>query len=114
MSAKKNTAPARSLDTFGVTHVKAVKLPQQIRAALAEMLKLGAEWYEAESELQKRIRCAPKDLARVRDQFAAHIVVVKRENADGKKHIWFASAKIAAKARAKQKADDQFNDTPQP
>lgn len=112
MSAQKKP-PSRSLDTFGTSHIKSVKLPTQIRAALADMLKLGAEWYESEQEVQKRVSCAPKDLAKVRDQFAAHLVYVPVKGGKGKRAVWFASTKVAAIARKKQKADEQFADNPE-
>lgn len=112
MTAKKT--PARSLDGFSVSHIKSVKLPAQIRAALADMLKLGAEWYETEQELQKRVGCAPKDLAKVRDAFAAHLVYVPIKGGKGKRAIWFASIKVAAVARKRQKDDEQFADNPEP
>lgn len=106
-------APVRSLDTFGVTHVKAVRLPQQIKAALAEMAKLGAEWYEYEADFRKRIKAAPKDLARIRAQFSSYVVEIPRANRDGQTVAWFATPAAATKARRMLKASHEQFDTSQ-
>lgn len=93
---------ARSLSDFQSVHDKSVVIPGKIRAALAEMAKLGPEHYEYELEFLKLAGLSVTDLAAHRDQFAAHIVHVKHANGKAystPKNVWFADKKAAAKAR---------------
>jgi hypothetical protein len=92
-------AVARTLADFRSVHDRNVVVPNKIKAALAAMLKEGPEHYEYESDLMKRAQISQTDLGEFRDQFAEHIVIAPAVHGKTARRVWFASPKVAAKAR---------------
>lgn len=96
----KAAVKGRTLADFRNTHDKDVVIPNKIRVALASMAKDGPEHHLYEQELLELAGISTTDLAKYRDQFTAHIVVVS--NVNGKalaspKNIWFHDIKVAKK-----------------
>lgn len=75
-----------------------VVVPNKIKAALASLLKEGPESWEMEAEIIKRAGISQTQMSAYRGQFEKHIVSARSPGKDGKR-IWFADAKVAAKAR---------------
>jgi hypothetical protein len=92
------TPNAKTLATFRQAHDPRVKNPAKIRAALKSLAAEGPESWEYEADFCRRAMLSHNQISPYRDEFAAHIVEVRP---DGKniKCVWFASAKVAAKAR---------------
>lgn len=90
---------AKTLNDFRSEFDPDVKIPAKIKAGLAALLAEGREAWEYESDFMRRCPgIGNGNFAKYRSQFEKHIVVVKQ---DGKnpKNVWFADAKVAAKAR---------------
>ena len=92
------TKKARTIGDFRAEHDPDTKIPNQIRAALAEMLKEGPEHWETNQEVATRARTNVNTLAKYRDMFKDHQVEVKNKSRE-LMIIWFADAKVAAKER---------------
>ena len=88
--------PHRTLADFRAAHDLSVIIPAKIRQTLAEMLAEHAENWLYEIDFVKRAGVAINHLGTFRDEFADHIVETRGRTP---KRIWFASAKIATKAR---------------
>lgn len=93
---------ARTVEDFRNSHDKSVVIPNKIRAALAEMAKIGPQHHEYEVDFLKLAGLSTTDLGKYRDQFKDHIVVVNHANGKAlpnAKNVWFADKKVAAKVR---------------
>lgn len=91
-------AAVKTLADFKSEYDPEVRVPAKIKAALASLLAEGKEAWEYEADFTKRCGVGSAHIANFRDQFAAHIVVVRHQGRN-EKRIWFADLKIAAKAR---------------
>jgi|HubBroStandDraft_1064217.scaffolds.fasta_scaffold1615051_1 hypothetical protein len=96
----KTAVKGRTLADFRNAHDKDVVIPNKIQAALRQMSNEGPEHYLYEQELLEKAGVSTTDLAKYRDQFTAHIVVVN--NVNGKalaspKNIWFHDPKVVKK-----------------
>jgi hypothetical protein len=97
---------AKTLDQFRAKYDDTVRVPTQIRAALASLLAEGRDAWEEEGPTAdgpgfiKRCgdRVGNTHIAKYRDQFAKHLVKV-REKGKNDKWVWFADPKVASKAR---------------
>lgn len=88
---------AKTLADFKALYDKNVYVPNRIRAAFAAMLeKDGAEAWDYEADFIKRAGISQTDASAFREQFAEHVVETSGKSP---KKVWFASAKVAAKAR---------------
>lgn len=99
-NVKSNTAapeaPAVGLAAFRAEHDRSVIVPTRIRAAFKRMLEEHPEKWLYEEPFRREAKLANTDMAAARVAFAEHIVVTP--GGDGKR-VWFADAKVAAKAR---------------
>ncbi len=75
-----------------------VVVPNKIRAAFSAMLKESPEAWEYEGDFIKRAGLSQTQIGAYREQFEKHVVVAKSSNRSDRK-VWFADAKVAAKAR---------------
>jgi|SRR6185437_9548625 len=99
-SAKK---AGKTLADFRAQFDRDVITTNKIKATFEEMLKVGPEEYETESDFFKLAGISVNDIKNLRDTFAPHIVempALKRERAPIR--VWFADAKVAEKARPKK------------
>lgn len=87
---------AKSLADFRAAHDKNVIVPSKIKKALEAMEKDGPENWAYEADFIKAAGISQTDVSMFREQFAAHVV---ETGGKSPKKVWFASAKIAAKAR---------------
>lgn len=95
--AKSNpTGPVKTLADFRAAHDPNVIVPTKIKKALEEMAAEGTETWEYEADLMRRASISTTDLARFRPQFEEHVVETGGRNP---KKVWFASVKVAEKAR---------------
>lgn len=95
---------AKTLAEFRNEYDPQVVIENRITAALSDLLKIGREAYDIESDFQERAKLTQKQIAEWRPKFAAHIVEVPRKNRDGApKRFWFADAKVAAVALTPKK-----------
>lgn len=87
---------ARTLDDFRAAHDRNVIVPAKIRKALADMEAEHGESWEYELDFMRRAGISQTDVGMFRPQFEAHVVETGGRNP---KKVWFASAKVAEKAR---------------
>lgn len=92
-------ATAKTLNDFRAAHDRNVIVPNKIRTALDAMQKEGPEHWEYEADFIVRAKISQTDIGLFRDQFEAHIVETDKGKASRGKRIWFASIKVAARAR---------------
>lgn len=92
----KPQSQARTLDDYRAAHDKNVIIPTKIKAALANMLKEGAENWSYEADFIRRAGISQTDMGLFRDQFSDHIVETSGKTA---KRVWFADPKVAEKVR---------------
>ena len=90
------SAKPKTLADFRAAHDLSVIVPTKLKQTLAEMLAEHAENWLYEVDFLKRAGVSNAYISGFRDQFAAHIVETRGHNS---KRIWFASPKVAAKAR---------------
>ena len=95
-SIPKTKAAGKTLADYRSAHDKNVIVPNKIRKALAEMEAEGAENWEYEQDFMRRAGLCQTDIGTFRPQFEDHVV-----ETGGRKprKVWFASAKVAEKAR---------------
>lgn len=98
MSSKPEKTPGKTLADFRAAHDRNVIVPAKIRKALAEMEAEHAENWDYELDFMRRAGLSQTDMGAFRPQFADHVVEVSGKNP---KKVWFASAKIAERARGK-------------
>lgn len=90
----------KTLADFKAAHDPDVIVPNKIRAALAAIEKIGPEHYEYEGDFLKLTGLSTTQLAKYRDQFAAHIIDTPATHGKSSaKRVYFGSAKAAAKLR---------------
>ena len=89
-------ASGRTLADWRSVHDPDVVVPAKIRKALDDMRAEGEENWEYENDLMRRAGISTTNLSRYRPQFETHIVETTGRNP---KRVWFASPKIAEKAR---------------
>lgn len=75
-----------------------IVIPNKIKAALASLLKESEEGWESEADFIKRAKISNTQIGAYRSKFEKHIAL-GRESGKSEKRFWFASAKVAAKAR---------------
>jgi hypothetical protein len=92
VTAKKQSG--KDIEAFRQLHDKNFKVPQKIKAALAE---LGEAW-EYEAEFIKRCGVSNTDFALFRDDFVAHWLEAKTEGRSAKR-VWCGTVKLATKLR---------------
>lgn len=92
---------ARTVAEFRSVHDRSVVIPNKIRAALAELLKVGPEHYEYEVEFMKRLQgVSVADMGMYRDQFEEYVLEVQIPGkGSNKRKVWFGDKKVAAKLR---------------
>jgi len=90
------SAKPKTLADFRAAHDLNVIVPTKIKHTLAEMLAEHAENWLYEVDFLKRAGVSNSHISGFRDQFAANIIETRGHNP---KRIWFASPKVAAKAR---------------
>lgn len=94
------TAKPRTLAEFRATHDRSVVVPNKIRNALAELIKIGPEHFEYESEFIKRAGLSQADIGAYREQFSDHIIEAKVPGkGSNARRAWFGDKKVAAKLR---------------
>ena len=86
----------RTLADFRAAHDPDVIVPAKLRKALAEMLAEHPENWLYEADFMKLAGVSSTYISAFRSQFAEHTVETRGHNP---KRIWFASPKVAAKAR---------------
>jgi hypothetical protein len=93
-------AKVKTIADFRSAHDPNVIVPNKIRAALAAMLKEGAEQWEYEGEFIKRADVSQTQMGAFREQFIDHIIEAP-STASGRsgRRVWFADAKVAKKLR---------------
>ena len=96
--ASPQPASGKTLADFRAAHDRNVIVPAKIRKALEEMGAEHAENWEYELDFMRRAGISQTDMGMFRPQFADHIVEVGGKNP---KKVWFASTKVAEKARGK-------------
>lgn len=99
MSKAKVKPTFSNLAAFQAEHNPDVKIPAKIRAGLASLLAEGKESAEYEADFAMRCGLGTNLIGKYRDGFAKHIVVARMDGRSTGKNVWFADAKIAAKAR---------------
>lgn len=85
----------KSLADFQAVYDRNYIVPKKIRDALE---KLGPDGWENEIEFIKLAQISVTEMARYREQFAAHVVEV-RAHGSVQKRVWAGSAKFAAHLR---------------
>lgn len=94
------TPKARTAGDFATAHVRKVRGPNKIKAAIAMMRQIGAEHWEYESDLTKPpYGLAQVDLSDYRDQFTSHWLMTEVQSGKAARRVWFADPKVAAKFR---------------
>lgn len=96
MTDAKAKAVGKSLADFRAAHDKNVIVPTKIRKALEDLEKQGPENWRYESDFIKLAGISQTDVSMFREQFVGHIVETSGKSP---KRVWFASPKVAAKAR---------------
>jgi hypothetical protein len=90
---------AKTIADLRAAHDKSVINPRKVEATFAAMLKEGKETNEYEADFMKRAGLANNEVGDVRKLFAKHVVVVAALNSKkAPRNVWFADAKVAAKA----------------
>src|SRR5262245_27635058 len=90
---------ARTVADYKAAFDPDVIVPNKIRAALATLLKEGAEHWEYEIDFTKRAGLNATQFARYRDEFKAHFVETPSTGGRSPKRVWFSDAKVAKKLR---------------
>ena len=90
---------AKTLADFKAAHDPDVIVPNKIRVGLAAIAKEGPENWLYEQEFLRLTGVSTTQIARYRDQFAAHIVEAPGTNTKATKRVYFGNAKVAAKLR---------------
>jgi len=94
-------AKVKTIADFRSAHDTNVIVPNKIRAALAAMLKEGAEQWEYELEFIKRAGISNTQMGMFREQFIDHIIEAgSGVGGRAAKRVWFADAKVAKKLRS--------------
>jgi len=97
--SKADTKPSgKTLSDFRAAHDRNVIVPAKIKKALTEMEAEHPENWEYELDFMRRASISQTDIGTFRPQFANHVVETGGKNP---KKVWFASAKVAEKARGK-------------
>jgi len=102
MSKVEAKKAGRTLADFRAAHDKNVIIPAKIKKALDEMAKQGPQHHEYEADLVRIAGISQSDLAKFREQFAEHIVVVNHQNGkalSSPKNVWFHDVKVARQLR---------------
>jgi|SRR6185437_5839693 len=86
----------KTLADFRAAHDRNVIVPAKIQKALADMLAEHPENWLYELEFMKRAGISQTDMGMFREQFADHVV---ETGGKSPKRVWFASEKVAEKAR---------------
>ena len=89
---------AKTLADWRANNVKEVLISNKIKAAFAEMLKVGPEEHETNTDFARLAGVAINELKDFREEFKQHIVHSKIGGRDGTLY-WFADPKVAEKAR---------------
>lgn len=89
------TVKGKTLEEFRSVHDKNYIVPKKIKDALA---KLGDSW-EYEVDFMKTAGISTTDLVSFREQFEAHIVVVKSNGSSHRKNVWAGTVSFASKLR---------------
>lgn len=92
-------AKIKTLEDFRSAHDNNIIIPNKIRAALAAMLKEGAEQWEYEADFQKRAGISQTQIGAYREGFTDHIVEAPGLGGRTARRVWFADAKVAKKVR---------------
>ena len=90
---------AKTLADFKAAHDPDVIVPNKMRAGLAAIEKEGPENWMYEGDFLKLTGISTTQIARYREQFAAHIIETPSTSTKSIKRVYFGSAKIAAKLR---------------
>lgn len=90
----KMASTKKSLADFKAAHDKSFIVPAKIKAGLE---KLGADGWEYEMDFAKLCGLGNNDLARYREQFTAHVVVVKNQGGKGERRVWAGTKTLALK-----------------
>jgi hypothetical protein len=90
---------AKTLEDFRAAHDRNVIVPNKIREALAQLLKIGPEHYEYENEFIKLAGISQTDMGMFRDQFADYFLETTRTNGGRQRRVWFGDKKVVAKVR---------------
>lgn len=92
---------AKTLADFNSEYDPDIRIPSQIRAGLASLLKEGPESWEYEQDFLRRCGkgVGNSNITVYRPLFTKHIVEVKAQAGKNLKRVWFADVKVAAKAR---------------
>lgn len=101
MTAKpKKSNTAKTLAEFRSLHDPNVVIPAKIEAALAAMLTEGEEQWEYENDFLRRAGIANNQISAYRDMFSEFVIESRQVGGSrSPKRVWFASKKVAAKAR---------------
>ncbi len=91
-------AKVKTIADFRSAHDANVIVPNKIRAALAAMLKEGAEQWEYELDFIKRAGVSNTQMGMFREQFLDHVIEAS-VNGRNPKRVWFADVKVAKKLR---------------
>lgn len=98
--ASKATNKARTAADFRAVHDKSIKVPTQIKAGIAALLKIGPEHFEYDEGFRALCGVQASDLATYRDQFKKHWFITAGSSSNkGGKRVWFGNQKIAEKLR---------------
>lgn len=92
---------AKTIADFKAAHDPDVIVPTKIRAALASLVKEGAENWEYELDFAKRAGINNTQLGAYRDQFSDHIVLAANTGRTPKR-AWVGDAKVAKKLRGEK------------
>lgn len=91
---------ARSAGDFAAAHVRETRGPNKIRAAIAQIQKVGPEHWEYENDLTKApYNIAQVDLSAFRDQFKDYWLETEVMSGVKSRRVWFGNPKVAAKFR---------------
>jgi hypothetical protein len=95
-----NKPKPRTAADFRAAHDKAVIIPNKIRAALAELIKIGPEHFEYDNDFMRLAGVSNTDMAAYRQQFASYwFDTPSKSGGKGSKRVWFGNAKVAARLR---------------
>jgi hypothetical protein len=90
----------RTAADFRAAHDKAVIVPNKIRAALVELLKIGPEHFEYDNDFMRLAGVSNIDMAAYRLQFAHYwFDTPGKSGGKGSKRVWFGNPKVAARLR---------------
>ncbi len=98
-SAIVRKAVGKSLQTFRDQHDRSVIIPKKLNAGLEALVdEHGQPGWEYEVEFLRLCQLRAQDVTPFREQFAAHIVVVRSAHRHPT-HIWAKTPALAAKLR---------------